>query len=148
MSSILNARWYERPNAPPPGTRLCRGADIPDGAAQAFGFGEGRRAFAMLVVRHVGAVHGYLNVCPHFQLPLDTPARPGRFLTADGTRLKCGHHLSLFAIATGLCTDGPAEGDRLLPVPLAEADGWVVIADAAAGPDGVAGPLTPPRRAL
>lgn len=124
---MLNARWDTFPNAPDPGQEICGEGEIEERQAREFRFGEGRDAFAMLVTRRDGELHGYVNACPHFQLPLNAPARPDRLMTIDGERLKCAHHLALFCPLTGLCVDGPAKGDSLIRVPLAIKNGRVSI---------------------
>jgi nitrite reductase/ring-hydroxylating ferredoxin subunit len=126
---MLNARWDTFPNAPAPGTRLCGVGDVEERTAREFRFGEGRDAFSMLLTRRDGELRGYVNACPHFQLPLNAPSRPDRLMTIDGERLKCAHHLALFCPLTGLCVDGPAKGDSLIRVPLDIRDGAVFISD-------------------
>jgi len=123
----FHIRWHQRPHAPAPGTELGPLADIPDGQGREYVFGEGKRAFSLFVVRRGGAAFGYLNVCPHFQLTLNS--RPDMFMTRDGSRIKCSQHLALFRIEDGFCLDGACEGDRLEAIPLDLEDGLLTIAD-------------------
>ncbi len=118
MSEVWPRDWRAWPGAPEPGVELGAADSVPDGGATSFEMGEGARAFSVIVVRRGQVFRGYLNVCPHFQLRLDSPNFPGRFLTRDSARLKCAHHLALFDIETGECIDGPAQGDMLVPVPI------------------------------
>ncbi|MEZ5668352.1 MAG: Rieske 2Fe-2S domain-containing protein [Alphaproteobacteria bacterium] len=134
MVSLLAGRWHDRPHAPAPGTALCRLDDIADPGVKEVRFGTGRDAFSLIVVRSAGAVGAFLNICPHFQLPLNAPARPDRFLTADGSRLKCAHHLGLFDPVSGVCVDGPPLGDRLVAVPVVVDGGSVRIDSGLPGP--------------
>lgn len=91
-----------------------------------FTFGAGVNTFRMFVVRKGGEVFGYLNVCPHYSLPLNH--RPGELLTRDGSKIMCRQHLALFCIEDGACLDGAAQGRSLDPVPVAVRDGLVVVA--------------------
>ncbi len=111
--------WDKRPFAPEPGTALCALDDIPDGQGREFVFGEGKRAFRMFVVRRRQEAWGYVNSCPHFQLPLNSERFPEKFMTADGHLIKCSQHLALFRPEDGTCVDGACPGQRLAAVPLA-----------------------------
>jgi nitrite reductase/ring-hydroxylating ferredoxin subunit len=57
----------------------------------------------------------YLNTCPHLGVPLDW--LPGRFLSADGSRIVCATHGAEFRIDTGQCLRGPCRGESLTLVP-------------------------------
>lgn len=63
----------------------------------------GRR---VLLVNLNGMLHAVSNVCPHVSLPLG-----GGFVTGD--TIVCPFHGSAFALATGVCIEGPAAGDSL-----------------------------------
>ena len=63
----------------------------------------GRR---VLIVNLGGTLHAVSNMCPHVSLPLG-----GGFLSGD--TIVCPFHGSVFQLATGECTDGPAAGDSL-----------------------------------
>jgi nitrite reductase/ring-hydroxylating ferredoxin subunit len=125
---MLNARWDTFPNAPRPGTDLCEEDFVQERKAKEFCFGEGRDAFSMIVTRHDGELHAYVNACPHFQLRLNTPGNPERLMTIDSDKLKCAHHLALFDPKTGHCVDGPARGDSLIRVPIDIENGRIAIA--------------------
>ena len=64
---------------------------------------DGRR---VIVVNLGGTLHAVSNVCPHVSLPL------GGGFVADDT-IVCPFHGSVFKLATGECTGGPAAGDSL-----------------------------------
>lgn len=99
-------------------------ADLPDGEACEFRFGK-RGAFSMFVVRTGNDVHGYVNICPHFGIPLND--RKPTFLTEDGSRIRCTTHFSEYRIEDGYGVAGFGEGCWLDPVPLSVVDGTVVI---------------------
>jgi len=108
--------WTLRPQAPSIGTVLGPIGQWADGAAREFVFGAGLNAFRMLVVRKGSRVFGYVNLCPHYSLPLNV--RADEFLSRDGTRIMCRRHLAIFAIEDGLCIDGACIGSALDRVPL------------------------------
>ncbi len=122
--------WRLRPNAPPEGTPLSPLDSIPDGGAREFRFGRGRSAFAMFVVRIGQQAHGYLNLCPHFSLPLNH--EPDRFV--EGGHILCVRHFARFRRDDGYCFDGACIGSSLDPVPVAiGADGMLRICGAGEG---------------
>ena len=121
------AAWRRRPHAPAPGTELGPVDAIPDGQGREYVFGPEHDRFRMFVVRRGPDVFGYLNVCPHFSLPLNY--RADQFTTRDGEIL-CSMHFSLFRASDGVCIDGACPGRALDPVPIEVApDGTVRIAD-------------------
>jgi len=114
-----------RPNAPKPGALLGEAGQIAEGQARGFLFGRGRSAFAMFVVRQAGRYHGYLNLCPHYSLPLNH--EPDRFLK-DG-QIECVQHFARFAIEDGRCLAGACEGEGLVRIPVVvDAHDQLVIA--------------------
>lgn len=108
-----------------PGTVLAPLADIPDGKGKEFVFGRGKSAFSMFVVRRGTEVWGYLNICPHFSLPLNY--RAGEFTNDDGTLIRCSMHFAEFRIEDGYCVAGAAESCFLDPVPVEVVEGQVRI---------------------
>jgi nitrite reductase/ring-hydroxylating ferredoxin subunit len=107
------AAWRRHPHAPSLGTELGPADAIPDGQAREYVFGPEHDAFRMFVVRRGHDVFGYLNVCPHFSLPLNY--RPDQFTTRDGEIL-CSMHFALFRVEDGVCIDGACPGRALDPV--------------------------------
>ncbi|HSN20856.1 MAG TPA: Rieske (2Fe-2S) protein [Usitatibacter sp.] len=83
-------------------------------------------------VRHGGAVHAYVNRCPHMGTELDW--QPGEFLDAAGLYLVCATHGALFQPATGLCVAGPCRGASLERLPTREDGGRIHLIDEAAAP--------------
>lgn len=110
---------------PPPGHILCPLADLAEGAAGVFEFRDGHCRVEIFVLRHGRGVVGYVNDCPHRNLPLD--GMPGRFLTREGTLIQCVNHGAKFRIEDGVCIDGPCVGMRLSPVAVTVAGGAVAL---------------------
>lgn len=104
------------PAQPAPGTRLCALADISEPGAKGFMFREGDYLFLGFVVRRDGALHGYIDRCPHTGLPL-APV-PDRYLTRENDLILCGSHGALFRIGSGQCIAGPCAGRALWPWPV------------------------------
>jgi nitrite reductase/ring-hydroxylating ferredoxin subunit len=103
---------------------LCRVEDIPDGASKGFPAPSGGFV-GLLAVRQGAAIHVYVNSCPHIGTPLDW--LPGRFLSADGSRIVCATHGAEFRIADGECLRGPCFGERLERVTVEIEDGTVYV---------------------
>lgn len=113
------------------GARLCALADLRDGEARLFTTAAARGPDFFIVRRGAGAV-GYVNDCPHANLPLDLV--PGRFLDTARARILCTNHGALFDIDTGVCVRGPCFGKRLVPAPLSVHGGEIRLAAETAGP--------------
>lgn len=125
MATTSKQVWRLRPNAPPSGRVLGDATLIAEGQAKEFTFGRGRSAFGMFVVLHEGRYRGYLNLCPHYSLPLNR--EPDRFLN-DG-QIECVQHFARFAVEDGRCLSGACEGEGLWPIAVAvDANGQLVIA--------------------
>ena len=73
-----------------------------------------------------GHVQAYINLCPHFALPLNTPG--AGFLAAGPGSVMCVHHCAVFRYSDGLCIDGPAAGRSLAAIPVSVIDGVVYAA--------------------
>lgn len=113
--------WRDFGGAPDRGAPLVEAAALPPGAALGLVVGD----FPVVVVRAAAGLRAYVNACPHQYLPLDH--RGGRILSADGRSLLCANHGAAFDAATGEGVAGPGLGCALIPVPVAERDGWIVI---------------------
>lgn len=107
--------WRLRPNAPRSGVVLGEAGAIADGAGKEFVFGRGRSVFRMFVVRQDNSYFGYLNLCPHFSLPLNHT--PDRFM--NNGMIECARHFAQFEVATGRCVSGACEGESLICVSVA-----------------------------
>ncbi|WP_244978838.1 Rieske (2Fe-2S) protein [Bradyrhizobium pachyrhizi] len=84
------------------------------------------RLFSIIVVRTVGDDYfGYVNRCPHDGVWLNIGS--GEFFSADHSFLRCGRHGARFEIETGVCIEGPCNGQALEPVALAVIEGDVCL---------------------
>ena len=82
----------------------------------------------MVVFRMGPSAWGYVNVCPHFWLPLNF--LPEKFLISGPGRVMCSHHSAIFRFEDGFCVDGPVKGGHLDPVPVEVVDNSVIIGGA------------------
>jgi nitrite reductase/ring-hydroxylating ferredoxin subunit len=89
--------------------RLRRGAEPLDG----------------FVVNVGGALHAYVNRCPHAGTPLDV-SRDG-FMSEDGRHIVCSRHGAVFTPETGFCVEGPCPGARLERLTVSRAGGRVIV---------------------
>lgn len=83
-------------------------------------FGERAPAF---VVRHDGAVYGYLNRCGH--LPMELDWREGEVFDLNGRDLICSTHGAVYAADSGKCLGGPCGGTPLVRLSMEERNGKV-----------------------
>ena len=113
------------------GARLCALAELRDGETRLFATAAARGPDFFVVRRGAEAV-GYVNDCPHANLPLDLV--PGRFLDPARARILCTNHGALFDIDTGVCVRGPCFGKRLVRAPLSVHGGDIRLAAETAGP--------------
>ena len=111
------------PARPEAGTSLCPLEGIDEPGARGFRFRQGDALFAGFVVRKDGALHGYVDVCPHAGWPL---AIMDNYLTRQKDRLLCAGHGALFRIEDGHCTSGPCAGQALEAWPVEVRDGVIV----------------------
>jgi len=111
---------------PPPGTALLALADLPEGECIEWQPVAPMRAAGLLLRRHGHHVQAYINLCPHFVLPLNTPG--SGFLAAGPGSVMCVHHCAVFRYSDGLCIDGPAAGRSLGAIPVSVIDGVVYAA--------------------
>ncbi|HVY15812.1 MAG TPA: Rieske (2Fe-2S) protein [Rhodopila sp.] len=102
-------------------TRLCDAEAVQPGRATLVWLSQ--TSSVILLRQTDGAIIGYRNACPHMGIELDW--EPARLLTRDARFLRCTGHHALFELETGVCTQGPCEGDRLTRVPLRVEEGGV-----------------------
>ena len=77
--------------APQPGHVFCATEEIEEGKGKDFVFrSEDKKLFLVFIVRKNDELYAYLNLCPHWGLPLNW--RPGKFFTPDGLYLFCANH--------------------------------------------------------
>ncbi|MBT8140713.1 MAG: Rieske (2Fe-2S) protein [Gammaproteobacteria bacterium] len=86
---------------------ICSVSDVEEGQSRGFEC-DGKTLF---VVKKDGALHTYLNRCPHLGIELEY--REDEFLDDDGSLIQCSTHGALFSIDAGDCLSGPCFGDRL-----------------------------------
>ncbi len=113
---MSGALWKDHPHAPKAGAHLCQLEEIPDGSGKEFIFGPDKNQFRLVVFRLNKSVWGYINICPHFRLPLN--AKPEKFLICGPGKVMCSFHSAIFRFEDGFCVDGPAKGGRLDSIPV------------------------------
>src|SRR5207248_9831455 len=102
----------------------CAVAEVPPGTTKKFRLEcDGRRVNG-LVVNHDGAIHAWLNRCPHVGTPLDL--WDNEFFSEDARTLVCATHGAVFEPDSGRCVAGPCTGDHLRALPL-RIDGDAVV---------------------
>jgi nitrite reductase/ring-hydroxylating ferredoxin subunit len=106
--------WQSWPNAPRPGTFICRSQEIPAGSSRGFDVA----GFPVLLVRVQTRLYGYVNACPHQFLPLDY--RKTDVLSADRMQLICSNHQACFDAKSGQGIAGFGLGCALDSLPVAE----------------------------
>ncbi|WP_423607090.1 Rieske (2Fe-2S) protein [Sphingomonas sp. MS122] len=116
----------ERLTATPSGVRLGPLDLIADGAARNFVLEMRAGRFHGFAVRNGDAVHGYVDRCPHMELPL--AQQLDQYLTSGGGLIQCSWHGALFRIEDGGCVGGPCVGAALTPWPLEVRDGAIFTA--------------------
>jgi nitrite reductase/ring-hydroxylating ferredoxin subunit len=108
-------------------TWLCASADLLEGAAKGVTLGTGAGAREILLLRKSGAVHAYVNSCPHQGTPLET--FPDRFFSADGKLLICSTHGARFRPDDGFCISGPCKGKSLTRLGVRETQDSITLCD-------------------
>ena len=95
----------------PPNIFLCRLADLDATGGKDVALDDVGVRLPLFVVRWRGAVHGYVNSCPHARLPLNW--KDDSFFDLSHTYLLCANHGAFFDVATGACMRGPCKGQSL-----------------------------------
>lgn len=96
---------------------ICRVDELNDGGLAVkfvVSQSEPARDLPCFAIVFHGAVHAYVNSCPHRGTELDWQA--GEVFDETGLYLVCATHGALFEPNSGLCVDGPCHGARLRPV--------------------------------
>jgi nitrite reductase/ring-hydroxylating ferredoxin subunit len=86
---------------------------------------DGRVMDAFAIAFH-GAVHAYVNSCPHRGTTLDW--EPGQVFDNSGIYLVCATHGALFEPESGRCVGGPCQGAYLTRVQVQDQAGQVLLA--------------------
>lgn len=114
--------------APKPGHIFCAPGEIEEGAGKDFVFrGEDKKMFLIFIVRKNKELYAYLNMCPHWGLPLNW--KPGKFFTPDGKYLFCANHAAAFQVEDGFCVSGPCRGASLLKLNIEIEDNNVIMGE-------------------
>lgn len=111
---------------PPVGTALVALDAVPDGGCIEWQPPAGLRSAGLVLYRQGAQVQAYVNLCPHFALPLNAPG--SGFLLAGPGSVMCVHHCAVFRCSDGLCVEGPAAGRSLAAVAVTVVDGRVHVA--------------------
>ena len=93
---------------------ICRADALVDGGRAArfdIVLAEPARTLPCFAIAYDGAVHAYVNSCPHRGTQLDW--QPGQVFEETGLYLICATHGALFEPDSGLCVDGPCQGAHL-----------------------------------
>jgi nitrite reductase/ring-hydroxylating ferredoxin subunit len=110
---------------------ICASAQLAEGGRGVrFALGEAEGAPSGFAIRYGGAVHAYVNRCPHMGTELDW--QPGEFFDVGGLYLVCATHGALFQPATGSCVAGPCRGASLERLGTREENGRVSLLNEAA----------------
>ncbi len=115
---------FERLTKTPAGVQLGSLELIADGSARNFVLEIGSGHFYGFVVRKNQTVYGYVDLCPHRNVPL--AAKLDDYLTPKSDLIVCSWHGALFKIEDGACVGGPCNGENLKPWPVAIVDGQLV----------------------
>ncbi|SJZ43439.1 Rieske [2Fe-2S] domain [Vibrio cincinnatiensis] len=93
-----------------------------------FSFGKQKKnLFRMFLYNDEGYIRAYMNVCPHFDVPLNV--QPGEMFTSDRRQFMCAIHYAKFNLHDGHCTEGPCKGVGLEPIPLHIIDGDIYVGE-------------------
>lgn len=111
---------------------ICASAALVEGGdGVRFEVGAGGARTPAFAIRWAGGVRAYLNRCTHVAMELDW--MPGRFLDGERKVLLCSTHGAEYDPASGACVGGPCRGG-LVPIPVTERDGVVMISDDSGAP--------------
>lgn len=82
-------------------------------------------AFSMIVLKSSDGPRAFVNLCPHYSMPLD--AGTATFRNTDGL-IECLQHFAMFRPEDGTCVAGACPGANLDAIPLdCDAEGRLFI---------------------
>lgn len=105
---------------------LCYADDLPEATARGFDPPPGG-FIGLFAIKYRGAIHVYLNSCPHLGVGLNWA--PDRFLNPTGDRLICATHGAEFRIEDGEALRGPCLGERLTKIDFTLDQGVIWVRD-------------------
>jgi len=94
--------------------KIAKASELAEGQTIKFDFvrdGKNKHGF---VARFHGKLVAYENVCRHIPLPLDYA--DNRFFSRDAKHFVCQTHGAIYEPLSGLCIQGPCEGESLKPL--------------------------------
>lgn len=106
---------------------LCATDALADGEARLFERNDGKERIGIVLVRDGDAFAAYVNVCPHFGIPLDV----GRGIKTFRKHVMCVNHYAVFRFTDGACIEGPCLGASLAAVAIVVREGRVLLDDPA-----------------
>ena len=98
-----------------PKIKIARADDVAEGETVKFSIPRDGRPLEGFLARYQGKLVAYENRCRH--LPVSLDFFEGQFFTQDGQHFVCHNHNALYEPLTGLCTQGPCEGQSLKALP-------------------------------
>lgn len=90
---------------------ICNIDDIKDNGASVYKLNNSNIDYEIIIVRKNFKIHGFKNLCPHANLPLNLNSL--EVLSRDKKHLICKNHAALFDIDSGVCVSGPCIGKGL-----------------------------------
>lgn len=95
---------------------LCNKKDISNFNARGFSVETAAGNVELFVLKQEQSISGYLNNCPHVNVPLNW--QPDEFMSLEATHIQCATHGALFSLDDGLCVSGPCRGQSLSSIPI------------------------------
>jgi nitrite reductase/ring-hydroxylating ferredoxin subunit len=108
---------------------ICDSDALADGCGVRFEMAWGTGSLSAFAIRFRGAVHAYLNNCPHQGTELDW--QPGAFFDDFKVYLICATHGAVFFPDSGFCCAGPCKGQKLVRIDVHEQDGKIYYRESA-----------------
>ncbi|MDB6111090.1 MAG: ferredoxin subunit of nitrite reductase or ring-hydroxylating dioxygenase [Pedosphaera sp.] len=107
--------------------KIGRAADLEEGGTLTFQFTRNGKPTDGFLARFHGELVAYENRCRHLPLKLDYD--DGRFFSRDGNHFLCQTHNAIYEPLTGLCVQGPCEGESLKSLKIEVIKGyiWLVL---------------------
>jgi nitrite reductase/ring-hydroxylating ferredoxin subunit len=110
---------------------ICQRSDLVDGdrggKAIRFEMVQQAKKTPCFVLAFKGAIHAYVNRCPHQGTELDW--LPGEVFDGDGLYLICATHGAVFEPNSGVCVGGPCKGMSLQQIQIREVENDILLVD-------------------